>query len=58
MHWVKWLVEFWVVCGVVTVVAGLIWTTRVNHEMNPEISKIPVAPERTFGTASLSKNSA
>jgi hypothetical protein len=47
--------EVWVVFGVVIVVAGLIWTTRLSREMSPEISKIPPAPERQFGTASLSK---
>jgi hypothetical protein len=57
MHWLKWLLEIWVVCGILTVVAGLIWTTRVNREMNPEINRVP-APERQFGAASLSKNSA
>ena len=58
MNWLKWLVEIWVVCGVVTVVAGLIWTTRANREMNPDINKVQAASERPFGTATLSKNSA
>ncbi|HLW89170.1 MAG TPA: hypothetical protein VKR57_11800 [Terriglobales bacterium] len=55
MHWLKLLLEIWVVFGVVSVVAGLIWTTRLSREMNPENSKVPAASERKFGTASLSK---
>lgn len=47
--------EAWVVFGAVTVVAGLIWTTRLSREMNPEISKVASVPERQFRTASLSK---
>lgn len=55
MHWLKLVIEGWLVLGVVSVVAGLIWTTRLSREMNPEVSKLPAAPERRFGTASLSK---
>jgi len=55
MHSLKLLVEGWLVFGVVTVVAGLIWTTRLSREMNPEVSKAQPMPERQFGTASLSK---
>jgi hypothetical protein len=58
MHWLKWLVEIWMVCGVVTVVVGLILTTRVNREMSPDINKVEAASERSFGAASLWKNSA
>jgi hypothetical protein len=43
--------EAWVVFGVVTVVAGLIWTARLSRELNPEISKAPPRPERQFETA-------
>jgi hypothetical protein len=55
MHWLKWLIEIWIVFGVVFVIAGLIWTTRLSSEMNPEIGKMPAASERQFGTTSLSK---
>lgn len=55
MHWLKLLVEVWLVFGAVMVVAGLMWTTRLSHEMNPEISKVPPKSERQFRTASLSK---
>jgi hypothetical protein len=55
MHSLKLLMEVWVVLGVVTVVAGLIWTTRLSREMNPEIKKVPPLPERQLATASLSK---
>ncbi len=52
MHWLMLLGEVWVVFGVVTVVAGLIWTRRLSREMDPDPSK---ASERQFGTAALSK---
>jgi hypothetical protein len=55
MHWLKLFVEGWLVFGVVTVVAGLVWTTRLSREMNPEPSKAAPMAERQFGTASLSK---
>jgi hypothetical protein len=58
MHWLKLLMEVWVVFGVVTVVAGLIWTTRLSREMDPEISEASSPSERGFGTAPLSKLSA
>jgi|HubBroStandDraft_6_1064221.scaffolds.fasta_scaffold00208_30 hypothetical protein len=58
MHWLKLLMEVWVVFGVVTVVAGLIWTTRLSREMDPEISEVSSPSERRFGTAPLSKLSA
>jgi hypothetical protein len=58
MHWLKLLVEGWLMFGVVTVIAGLIWTTRLSREMNPEVSKATPRPERQFGAASLSKESA
>jgi hypothetical protein len=55
MHWLKLFAEGWLVFGVVSTVAGLIWTTRLSREMNPDISKAPPVPERQFGTAALSK---
>ena len=51
MHSLRLLMEAWVVFGVVTVVAGLIWTARLSRELNPEISKAPPRPERQFETA-------
>ena len=39
MHWLKLLMEVWAVFGVVTIVAGMIWTTRLSREMNPEVSR-------------------
>ena len=55
MHWLKLVVEGWLLFGVVSVVVGLIWTTRLSCEMNPEVNKVHVMPERQFGTASLAK---
>jgi hypothetical protein len=54
MHSLKVLLEVWLLFGVVTVVAGSIWTTRLSREMNPEITKAPPAPERRFGTVTPS----
>ena len=53
MHWLKLLVEGWLVLGVVTVATGLIWTTHLSREADPEI-KAPAMPERRFETTSLS----
>jgi hypothetical protein len=50
--------EGWVVFGIVTVITGLIWTTRLSREMDPEISEGQSQSERQFGTAPLSKLSA
>ncbi len=58
MHWLKLLMEGWVVFGIVTVVAGLIWTARLSREMDPEISEGRSQSEPQFGTAPLSKLSA
>ena len=58
MHWLKLLMEGWVVFGIVTVITGLIWTTRLSREMDPEISEGQSQSERQFGTAPLSKLSA
>jgi hypothetical protein len=55
MHWLKLFAEGWLLFGVVSTVAGLIWTTRLSREMNPDVSKAPAMPERPFATASLSK---
>jgi hypothetical protein len=51
MHWLKLLVEGWLVFGVVTVVTGLMWTTRLSREADPEITKASPMPERQFETA-------
>lgn len=54
MHWLKLFMEVWFVFGVVTVVAGMIWTTRLSRNMNPEIGNISPLPERQLATASVS----
>jgi hypothetical protein len=51
MHWLKLLVEGWLVFGVVTVVTGLMWTTHLSREADSEITKAPPMPERQFETA-------
>ncbi|MFZ0285049.1 MAG: hypothetical protein WAL32_07440 [Terriglobales bacterium] len=55
MHWLKLVMEGWVVFGAVTVVAGALWTSHLSRQMKPEHNKIPAASDRQFGTASLSK---
>jgi hypothetical protein len=55
VHWLKLVLEVWVVWGVVSVVGWLIWNARLSREINPEISKAPPLPERQVATASSSK---
>ena len=38
MHWLRLMMEVWVVFGVVSVVAGLMWTARLSRETDTEIS--------------------
>ena len=53
MHGLKLMMEVWVVIGVVSTVAGLVWTARLSRETDPEISKAPPPlPERRLATAS------
>jgi hypothetical protein len=58
MHWLKLLMEVWMVFGVVTVLGGLAWTARMSREMDPEINEVSSASEPQFGTAPLSNLSA
>jgi len=37
MHWVKWLIEIWILFGVVTVILGLLWTSRLSKESQPNV---------------------
>jgi len=39
MHWVKLLVEVWILFGVVTVISGLLWTSKLSKESQPSIAK-------------------
>ncbi len=55
MHWLKLMMEVWVVFGVVSVVAGLMWTARLSRETDTEISNAPPLPERQLATASSYK---
>jgi hypothetical protein len=55
MHWLKLMMEVWVVFGVMSTMAGLIWTARLSRETDPEISKAPTLPERQLATASSYK---
>jgi len=55
MHWLKLMMEVWVVIGVVSTVAGRIWTARLNRETDPEISKAPTLPEQQLVTTSAYK---
>jgi hypothetical protein len=50
MHWLKLMVEGWLVFGVVTVVIGLMWTTHLSREAEPEITKTSSRPERQLET--------
>ena len=55
MHWLKLLTEVWVAFGIVTIVAGLIWTTRLSREMKTDLGKVAPTAERQFASPSLSK---
>jgi hypothetical protein len=55
MRWLKLMMEVWVVLGVVSTIAGLIWTAQLSRETDPEISKAPPLPEHQLATASSYK---
>ena len=39
MHWVKWLVEGWILFGVITVILGLLWTSKLTNKSQPDVVK-------------------
>ncbi|MGA8153303.1 MAG: hypothetical protein WB952_20295 [Terriglobales bacterium] len=42
MHWVKLMVEMWVLIGVVTVILGLLWTSKLAKK--PQLNLVKSAP--------------
>jgi len=55
MHWVKLLVEGWILFGVITVMLGLLWTSLSTPEAQTGIVKnVPSVPSADFA-AHLSK---
>jgi hypothetical protein len=58
MHWVKLLVEGWVLLGIVTVMVGVIWTKKQGNELskprNNLISPPKLRPE--LSPANVSKH--
>jgi hypothetical protein len=52
MLWLKLMMEVWVMFGVVSTVAGLIWTARLSRETDSEISNAPTLAKRQLATAS------
>ena len=39
MHWVKLLVEVWILFGVITVVLGLFWTSKLTNKSQSNVVK-------------------
>ena len=39
MHWVKLVVEAWVLFGLVTVILGLLWTSKLTNKSQPNAVK-------------------
>ncbi len=56
MHWVKLLVEVWILFGVVTLILGLLWTSKLTKESQPSIARnISSLPPAEFNANNLSK---
>jgi len=45
MHWVKWVVEVWIVSGVILVILGLLWTSKLTSKSQANLVKS--APPQT-----------
>jgi hypothetical protein len=45
MHWVKLLLEAWVLLGIVTVIVGLIWTDRQSRVLSKQAAT-PISPPK------------
>lgn len=47
MHWMKWLIEVWILFGVVTVILGLLWTSKLTNRSQPNTAKSASSLPRT-----------
>lgn len=48
MHWIKLLMEGWVLLGIVTVIVGVIWTNKQRNELSKPTTNL-VGLGRTQG---------
>jgi hypothetical protein len=56
MHWVKWLVEVWILFGVVIVILGLLWTSKLTNKSQPKtIQTASSLPHTELSADHLSK---
>jgi hypothetical protein len=56
MHWVKLLVEVWVLSGIMTVILGLFWTSKLTREsQSNKIKNTSSVPRGEFSATNLSK---
>jgi len=39
MQWLKWLIEVWILFGVVTVILGLLWTSKLTNKSQANVAK-------------------
>ena len=45
MHWIKLLVEGWVLLGIATVIVGVFWTNRQGSESNKPTTNVISPPK-------------
>lgn len=57
MHWIKWLMEGWVLLGIATTILGVFWTNRQSAESSKQttISIAPPTLRRELTPANLSE---
>lgn len=53
MHWFKVAVEVWLVCGVLNLIAGIIWTNRASKQALQENNQAYSSRRAELGTASF-----
>jgi hypothetical protein len=56
MHWVKLVVEVWVLSGIMTVILGFLWTSKLTREsQSNKIKNTSSVPRGEFSATNLSK---
>jgi len=45
MHWIKLLMEGWVLLGIVTVIVGVIWTNKQGNELGKPRTSVISPPK-------------
>jgi hypothetical protein len=46
MHWVMFLIKAWLLCGIVTVIVAIIWTSRESAHLKTEAASSHTVPKR------------